>query len=212
MANFSQTSSTSSRADHLEYFKQQFGLDDAHAALLLRAERLQEKGQVDQALMYFQAVLRVYPGCSEARMNVDMILRARQDSSSASRHAVPHDAKLSCELYGGVGGDIMERQPDGRSRFIQWCDAEGCSESAPLFLTREQSDTMWKQIIDVVEDGSGMYTCDPTNYGEDFPQVGTQISVTLNGENKTYYSNGESPVARIMQRFVQMRQREVDSW
>ena len=63
----SETSATSSRSEYLEFFKEQYGLDDANARLLLRAERLQEKGQVDQSLAYFQQVLTAYPNCHQWR-------------------------------------------------------------------------------------------------------------------------------------------------
>eukprot|EP00419_Tripos_fusus_P064802 CAMPEP_0172930184 /NCGR_PEP_ID=MMETSP1075-20121228/218861_1 /TAXON_ID=2916 /ORGANISM="Ceratium fusus, Strain PA161109" /LENGTH=256 /DNA_ID=CAMNT_0013791493 /DNA_START=99 /DNA_END=870 /DNA_ORIENTATION=- len=46
------------------------------AKLLLRGERLQEKGQLDQARFYFEEVLLKIPACTEAEMNLDMIKRA----------------------------------------------------------------------------------------------------------------------------------------
>merc|ERR1712217_895160 len=43
--------------------------------MMVRGERLQEKGQVEQALVYFQEVLRQYPNCDEAKINLNMILK-----------------------------------------------------------------------------------------------------------------------------------------
>jgi len=45
------------------------GLDRGTAALLFRAERLQEKGQLRQALKYYEAVLSTFPDCPEAVVN-----------------------------------------------------------------------------------------------------------------------------------------------
>lgn len=49
------------------------GLDRAAAALMYRAERLQEKGQLQQALRYFERVLSTHAGCQEAAVNARMI-------------------------------------------------------------------------------------------------------------------------------------------
>lgn len=72
----SDVSSRSERERDLAYFRGQ-GLDDTNAHLLVRGLRLQEKGQANQALDYFQTVLRNYPDCTEARINIEMISRRR---------------------------------------------------------------------------------------------------------------------------------------
>jgi len=103
----SDVSPTSSRESNLSFFQSQYlNMDDRTAKLLLRGERLQEKGQLDQAQFYFEEVLlstaklllrgerlqekgqldqaRFYfeevllkiPACTEAEMNLDMIKRA----------------------------------------------------------------------------------------------------------------------------------------
>jgi len=49
------------------------GLDRPAAMLMYRAERLQEKGQLQQALRYFDRVLSSTPDCEEAQVNARMI-------------------------------------------------------------------------------------------------------------------------------------------
>lgn len=67
------------RAEHMQYFMD-LGLDRDTAALLYRAERLQEKGQLRQALPYFQEVLATNPDCIEASVSVKMITKLLKDT------------------------------------------------------------------------------------------------------------------------------------
>jgi tetratricopeptide (TPR) repeat protein len=62
-------SSASSRTEHMAYLTESLGLDSGTAALLYRAERLQEKGQYKMALKYYQKVLQAKPDCLEAAEN-----------------------------------------------------------------------------------------------------------------------------------------------
>ena len=68
----SNLSSTSSRSEHMAYLMGDLNLDRATAALMYRAERLQEKGQLQQALKYFERVLATCH-CEEAAVNARMI-------------------------------------------------------------------------------------------------------------------------------------------
>jgi len=71
-------SSTSSRSQQLQYFRESCDLDDHAARMIVRAERLQEKGQLEQAALYFKEVIRISPNCVEAKINLEMIERARE--------------------------------------------------------------------------------------------------------------------------------------
>lgn len=64
-SDISSLSGSSSRKEQMAYLAEELGLDRTTAAMLYRAEQLQEKGQLKQATKYFEAVLRKYPGCSE---------------------------------------------------------------------------------------------------------------------------------------------------
>lgn len=72
-ADGSQQTTASSRAEQMSYLMRELGLDRASARLLYRAERLQEKGQLEQALRYFAQVLATRPDCEEAAVNSRMI-------------------------------------------------------------------------------------------------------------------------------------------
>mmetsp|Transcript_113725 Transcript_113725/g.226341 ORF Transcript_113725/g.226341 Transcript_113725/m.226341 type:complete len:144 (+) Transcript_113725:46-477(+) len=69
----SELSSTGSKSEDLANLQETWGLDAKHARILLRAQRLEEKGQLDLALTYFKAVLGPYPECQEAIESMDMI-------------------------------------------------------------------------------------------------------------------------------------------
>jgi len=57
----------------MNYFMNELGLDRTTAVLMQRAERLQERGQLSQALWYFQEVLLQRPNCQEAAVNIRMV-------------------------------------------------------------------------------------------------------------------------------------------
>ncbi|CAJ1458320.1 unnamed protein product [Effrenium voratum] len=71
-ASASNLSSASSRSEHMAYLMNDLSLDRATASLMYRAERLQEKGQLQQALKYFERVLATQH-CEEAAVNARMI-------------------------------------------------------------------------------------------------------------------------------------------
>jgi hypothetical protein len=54
----SSISASSSRTERINYLNNVLGLDRGTAALLVRAERLQEKGQLRQALKYYEVACR----------------------------------------------------------------------------------------------------------------------------------------------------------
>jgi hypothetical protein len=62
------------------------GLDEGTAALLVRAERLQEKGQLRQALKYYEVVLLACPECPEAVVNS---MPASQETSWRKKKRTP---------------------------------------------------------------------------------------------------------------------------
>ena len=96
----SDVSTTSSRSDYLRYFQDELGLEPRSARLMLRAERLQEKGEIGQAALYFAEVLRVHPACEEASMNIEMITKTKGATSAAP--------------------NSPQSQPDSRSPMDRW--------------------------------------------------------------------------------------------
>lgn len=93
-ASVSDLSSTSSRSEQMAFFMEDLNLDRPTAMLMYRAERLQEKGQLRQALRYFEQVLSAKPDCEEARVNARMIRedlaqQAPQRLPSLSEHSGP---------------------------------------------------------------------------------------------------------------------------
>ena len=73
VGSVSNLSSASSRSEHMAYLMGDLNLDRSTAALMYRAERLQEKGQLQQALRSFERVLATKPDCEEAAVNARMI-------------------------------------------------------------------------------------------------------------------------------------------
>ncbi len=75
------------------------GLYQVTAILLYRAERLQEKGQLQQALKYYQQVLQKYPDCVEAsenaRMTEVMIRDQTKPSSSVPLGKIPENSSTT---------------------------------------------------------------------------------------------------------------------
>lgn len=57
----------------MNYLMSDLNLDKPAAMLMYRAERLQEKGQLQQALRYFDRVLATNPDCDEAVVNARML-------------------------------------------------------------------------------------------------------------------------------------------
>ena len=64
-------------------------LDRRTAAMMYRAERLQEKGQLQQALRYFDRVLGSHPTCEEAAVNARMIREQLAEEGGAPRPLEP---------------------------------------------------------------------------------------------------------------------------
>jgi hypothetical protein len=89
-------SESSSRTEHMAFWTNVMGMDPASAALLYRAERLQEKGQVRQAIKYYESVLLKSPECTEAIGNIRILkeLVTEEDketiqSSKTQQHSLP---------------------------------------------------------------------------------------------------------------------------
>ena len=76
-------SSTSSRADHLAYFEQDLHLSPTSARRMYKAQRLQEKGQLLQAMICYDRVVKAHPDCTEAKDNYE-ILQESYDLMTAS--------------------------------------------------------------------------------------------------------------------------------
>jgi hypothetical protein len=80
MEDASSLTDTNSRTEqHIAYLTNQLGLDRPMAAMLHRGERLQEKGQLQQAVYYFERVLEEYPDCSEASENLRIVKTLLKD-------------------------------------------------------------------------------------------------------------------------------------
>jgi hypothetical protein len=73
----SEQSVASSRSEMVAFFQSAHGLDRQTADLLYRAERLQEKGQIAQAIVYYNEVLQVVPGCEVAQQNISLLARTQ---------------------------------------------------------------------------------------------------------------------------------------
>jgi len=86
-SSVSNLSSTSSRSEHMAYLMNDLSLDRGAAAMMYRAERLQEKGQLQQALRYFDRVLASHPTCEEAAVNARMIREQLAEEGSSQRLA-----------------------------------------------------------------------------------------------------------------------------
>jgi hypothetical protein len=63
----------SSRKEHMAFLTNVMGMDPASAAMLYRAERLQEKGQLRQAIIYYETVLSKCSNCTEAIVNIRIV-------------------------------------------------------------------------------------------------------------------------------------------
>lgn len=79
----------SSRAEHMAYFTESMGLDASTAALLYRAEHLQEKGQHKLALKYYQKVLQTRPDCVEAAENARITAETIEEQNTEMQKAAP---------------------------------------------------------------------------------------------------------------------------
>lgn len=98
----------------MNYLQNDLGLDRAAAALMYRAERLQEKGQTAQACRYFREVLRLYPDCTEALVNVRMLQEEVQGGSQLQQ--VPESSpstnasfSMACEMDVFWGWTVTSR-------------------------------------------------------------------------------------------------------
>ena len=67
-------STRSSHAEQVEHFREAHGCNDTVAEALYVALRLQEKGKVEQAIVYYAWVLHVKPDCQLAQQNRDILV------------------------------------------------------------------------------------------------------------------------------------------
>jgi len=214
----SQLSDSSTRSENIKHFTETYGIDDATAQLLYRAEKLQEKGQLDQALVYFKEVLQSHPHVNEARMNVDMIRRMQSQATSTVR-TLPRAATISwygedpslpglaCEHYREV-----KRLPNGRSEFTEGSglDDELGSSSPKICFPVQQSDQMWMEMLEAIEDGSGLSDTDPTPSDWTWGTVGDRMTITIEGQpDQVFFTNGNSPVCRIVKKYLKVRSVEL---
>ena len=90
-SEISTLSETSSRTEHMGYLMTVLGMDQVSASLLYRAERLQEKGELRQALKYYERVLEKFPGCGEVTENIRMVkeLLVEEDKKSRQKRLAP---------------------------------------------------------------------------------------------------------------------------
>ena len=86
-ASLVSVSSTSSRVDHLAYFEQDLHLSPTSARRMYKAERLQEKGQLLQAMVCYDRVVREHPGCREAKENCEMLKESYDRMTAAMQSA-----------------------------------------------------------------------------------------------------------------------------
>lgn len=123
-ASVSNLSNTSSRSEHMAYLMNDLNLDRATAALMYRAERLQEKGQLQQALRYFERVLANHQDCQEAAVNARMI---REQLADAPRlepvQEEARDAEASPKLQTANMPLTVIRQ-DSEKWDVYWTESE----------------------------------------------------------------------------------------
>jgi len=116
-----------SRAEHMQYFMD-LGLDRETAALLYRGERLQERGQLRQALPYFQEVHAAFPDCREASVSVRMITKMLLKDVSA---------KEEIETRQATERRTTRKRPGRRERHALRCSATIAPQSqAPYTATQ----------------------------------------------------------------------------
>lgn len=158
----SSVSSASSRAADIEHYKDTYNVDHDCACLLVRAERLQEKGQNDQALIYFERVLQNYPDITEARVNAQMI----RDMTAASLQVVqeservlPNSAEISfyselgplpyaCfDVLGGERCSCLKRLPNRRSEYQ---DDSEVGHPPRICFPPDQSDSLWSELLEAM--------------------------------------------------------------
>uniref|UniRef100_A0A7S1MJ74 Tetratricopeptide repeat protein n=1 Tax=Alexandrium catenella TaxID=2925 RepID=A0A7S1MJ74_ALECA len=215
------TSTSSCREDNIAYFMSSHGLDRDSAQLLHRGERLQEKGQLDQALLYFRRVLDRHPGCVEARTNVTLItdfMNARTLPPLPERSPLPGQAEISwygesaelpgtaCEHY-----HELKRLPNGRSEFTSGSglDDEIGGSAPKIVFPPAQSDLLWREILDAIEDGSGLSDTDPNPFDLAWGTVGERMAVVIDGGPERIYYTNNSPVDRALKKHLKARRTEL---
>eukprot|EP00930_Biecheleria_cincta_P048412 TRINITY_DN33728_c0_g1_i1.p1 TRINITY_DN33728_c0_g1~~TRINITY_DN33728_c0_g1_i1.p1 ORF type:complete len:421 (+),score=81.60 TRINITY_DN33728_c0_g1_i1:178-1440(+) len=67
------SSVSSSRSEKIDFYKDCYGMDGRSAHMMVRGEKLQEKGQIAQAALYFKKVLQACPACMDADINLEVI-------------------------------------------------------------------------------------------------------------------------------------------
>ena len=82
----SDLSDDSSRSEQMAYLTNELKIDKVSAAMLYKAERLQDKGQLKQALKYYERVLMKYPGCDEAATNLEIVNELLEDQQKESEN------------------------------------------------------------------------------------------------------------------------------
>eukprot|EP00930_Biecheleria_cincta_P007252 TRINITY_DN108447_c0_g1_i1.p1 TRINITY_DN108447_c0_g1~~TRINITY_DN108447_c0_g1_i1.p1 ORF type:complete len:196 (+),score=37.19 TRINITY_DN108447_c0_g1_i1:59-646(+) len=189
-------SSCSSRADDIEYFRQELSLDLARAQLLRRAEKLQEKGQVQQALQYYREVLTAYPNCREAQMNVEMIKRNNSEYVS-----IPDDAELSFyseESAHETQFQRLKRLPCGRTEFVAENDVAMSFNQGPVKfrLAKAQSDQLWSEILEALEAQDGLFEGRAPVDADGFSSY-TDITAKFHGEEQHFYGHRGTPLEEI---------------
>lgn len=116
-ASASGLSATSSRMEHMAYLTGTCGLDEDAAALMYRAERLQDKGQLQQALCYYDRVVADFPHCRQAGVNARMI-RDMLERSNVDRVSCPNDSSdvVSVEM---TSASILQGKSQGLRRNLK---------------------------------------------------------------------------------------------
>lgn len=100
-SSVSEISTASTRRDQMQYLMEELRLDRTSASIMYKAERLQERGQLRQALFYYNKVLEARPRCQEAAENARMteqMLRNQQVALQADLNGrqLPPTGTRSC--------------------------------------------------------------------------------------------------------------------
>lgn len=78
-------SDASSWSEHIAFLTETMGMDKASAGLLYRTERLQEKGQLKQAIKYYESVLATCPDCTDAIESLRIVSQVISEEEEIER-------------------------------------------------------------------------------------------------------------------------------
>jgi len=157
---FSELSTASSRAEQMQYLVKGLGLDRTTASLMYKAERLQEKGQARQALLYYGKVLEVQPNCREATVNTQILEQMLREQRSTP--SIPDGRTTQSRgRIANVGRmEVFWMESRQGSELLSARDFDPCAiTAAHRELQRQGLDTPFvtllrNQVVETIRDGA----------------------------------------------------------